>query len=275
MKRSAVTVLAAILLAGGGCPAAGAEPAPDPVQLAEALTADEHTVRDRSATEPVLSAAAHRQQATYREIVKTPGLDTAMAPHIPPDLTGAYRHNIDAGRALWGMTTARDTVPPWTIRAPAPADELLGYYRQAQADTGVDWNYLAAVNLVESRFGRIDGDSPDGARGPMQFLPATFAAYGSGDIRAPRDAIMAAGKYLAANGFVGNRDGALRHYNHSDAYVRAVNDYAAVLAADPDAFAGYYHWDVYCKTTAGDILLPVGYSSSVPIPAADYVAAHP
>jgi hypothetical protein len=58
-------------------------------------------------------------------------------------------------------------------------------------------------------------------------------------------------------------------------YVHAVNDYAAVLAADPGAFAGYYRWDVYYRTTAGDVLLPVGYESTAPIPVDDYLADHP
>ncbi len=72
---------------------------------------------------------------------------------------------------------------------------------------------------------------------------------------------MAAGRYLAANGFANNRDQAIYRYNNAAQYVRAVNDYAAVLAADPAAFAGFYRWDVYLKTTAGDLLLPIGYAS--------------
>jgi membrane-bound lytic murein transglycosylase B len=64
------------------------------------------------------------------------------------------------------------------------------------------WNYLAAINLVETGLGRIVGVTPAGAQGPMQFLPATFAKYGDGgDIRSPHDSIMAAGRFLAANGF--------------------------------------------------------------------------
>jgi hypothetical protein len=110
----------------------------------------------------------------------------------------------------------------------------------------------------------------------MQFLPSTFAAYGEGgDVHSPRDAIMAAGRYLAANGFVNDRDSAIYRYNHADEYVRAVNDYAAVVAADPAAFAGYYRWDVYYKTTAGDVLLPVGYAETSPIPVNDYLTTHP
>ncbi len=110
----------------------------------------------------------------------------------------------------------------------------------------------------------------------MQFLPSTFDAYGNGgDIHSPRDSILAAGRMLAANGFANDRDNAIFRYNNADRYVRAVHDYAAVLAADPGAFTGYYRWDVYYRTTAGDVLLPIGYVSMSPIPVDDYLADHP
>ena len=158
---------------------------------------------------------------------------------------------------------------------PAPAEELLGYYREAEAASGVGWNYLAAINLIETRFGSIDGVSTAGAQGPMQFMPSTFAAYGEGgDIHSPRDSIMAAGRYLAANGFADDRDHALYRYNNANEYVRAVNDYAAILAADPATFGGYYRWNVYYFTTAGDVLLPIGYAETSPIPVADYLGAY-
>ena len=86
---------------------------------------------------------------------------------------------------------------------------------------------------------------------------------------------MAAGRYLAVNGFASDRDRALYRYNNSNQYVQAVNDYAAVLAADPAAFAGYHRWDVYYNTTAGDVVLPIGYSATAPIRVADYLAPHP
>ncbi len=57
--------------------------------------------------------------------------------------------------------------------------------------------------------------------------------------------------------------------------MRAINQYAAVLAADPAAFAGYYRWDVYYYTTAGDVLLPIGYAETSPIPVESYLATHP
>ena len=256
----------------------GAQPqlASDPAQLADDLVADEHALRDASTGEAALVAAAHRQQAAYRAIGRHPEWDATTRPRIPPSLLDVYDRNVDARRQLTAMTPVRDTLPAWNIEPPAPPGELLGYYHQAESESGVGWNYLAAINLVETRLGSIHGVSTAGAQGPMQFLPATFASYGQGgDINSPRDSIMAAGRYLAANGFANDRDHAIYRYNHANEYVRAVNQYAALIASEPATFAGYYRWDVYCNTTAGDVLLPIGYAATSPIPAADYVASHP
>ena len=256
----------------------GAQPklSSDPVQLADDLVADEQALRDPSTSEAALEAAAHRQQAAYRAIGRHSEWDAITRPRIPPPLLEIYDRNVDARRQLAAMAYIKDTVPPWRIVPPAPADELLGYYRDAEAASGVGWNYLAAINLIETRFGSIDGVSTAGAQGPMQFLPATFIAYSDGgDIHSPRDSIMAAGRYLAANGFANDRDHAIFRYNNAAQYVRAVDDYAALLAADPAAFAGYYRWDTYYYTTAGDVLLPIGYASTSPIPVDDYLATHP
>jgi hypothetical protein len=256
----------------------GAQPkiAADPVQVADALVADEQALRDPSTQEPALTAAARRQQAAYRAIGRNSAWDAIIRPRIPVSLLQIYDLNVDARRQLYPMTEVKNTVPAWRIVPPTPADPLMSYYRESEAASGVVWNYLAAINLVESRFGSIEGLSTAGAQGPMQFLPSTFEAYGDGgDIHSPRDSIMAAGRYLAANGFATDHDRAIFRYNNAAQYVRAVNDYAAVLAADPAAFAGYYRWDVYYRTTAGDVLLPVGYMSPSPIPVEDYLATHP
>lgn len=257
---------------------AGAQPriASIPAQVADELVADEQALRDPSTPEPALTVAARRQQAAYRAIGRHTEWDAIIRPRIPASLLETYDLNVDARRQLYAMTEMQDTVPAWRIVPPTPADELMAYYHEAEAASGVGWNYLAAINLIESRFGSIEGDSTAGAQGPMQFLPSTFDAYGDGgDIHSPRDSIMAAGRYLAANGFANDRDSAIFRYNNATQYVRAVNDYAAVLAADPGAFTGYYRWDVYYRTTAGDVLLPVGYESTAPIPVDDYLADHP
>lgn len=252
--------------------------AADPAQLARDLVADEQALRDPSSSEAVLQAAALREQAAYRAIGRHPEWESVVRPIIPASLTGTYDLNVDARHHLQALNAgeAKPTLPAWRIDPPAPAAELVGYYRAAEAATGVGWNYLAAINMVETDFGRISGVSTAGAQGPMQFLPATFASYGQGgDIRSPRDSIMAAGRMLAANGFAGNPDGAIYSYNHSSNYVGAVKDYAAAIGGDPAAFAAYHRWDVYYLTTVGDVLLPVGYAAAERIPAAEYLASHP
>jgi membrane-bound lytic murein transglycosylase B len=278
VASSAATALPAIGPATAAVIPAGAQPrlASDPAQLADDLVADEQALRDPSTVEAALVAAARRQQAAYRAIGQHPEWDATTRPRIPQSLLEIYDRNVDARRQLTAMTPVRATLPAWRVEPPAAADELLSYYHQAESESGVGWNYLAAINLVETRFGSIDGASTAGAQGPMQFLPATFAAYGQGgDIHSPRDSIMAAGRYLAANGFANDRDHAIYRYNHANEYVRAVNQYAALIAADPAAFAGYYRWDVYCRTTAGDVLLPIGYAATSPIPVGDYLTTHP
>ncbi len=257
---------------------AGAQPtlASDPAQIGADLVADEQAIRDPATPEPALVAAARRQQAAYRAIGRHPDWDPIIRPLIPENLTVTYDRNIDARRQLAAMSPVRDTLPAWRIVPTAPADDLLTLYRETEAATGVGWNYLAAINLIETRFGSIAGLSTAGAQGPMQFMPETWAAYGAGgDVNSPRDAIMGAGRYLAASGFASNPDRAIYAYNHANEYVRAVKDYAAILAEDPGSFAGYYRWEVYYYTTAGDVLLPVGYAQSERIPVSEYLATHP
>jgi membrane-bound lytic murein transglycosylase B len=286
VAASAATTVAATALASTTTTVAAATPgtpegaqpqlASDPAQLADDLVADELALRDPSTAEAALVAAARRQQAAYRAIGRHPEWDAIARPRIPPSLLEVYDRNVDARRQLTAMAHARDTLPAWRIDPPVPAGELLSYYHEAESGSGVGWNYLAAINLIETRFGSVVGVSTAGAQGPMQFLHSTFAAYGEGgDIHSPHDSIMAAGRYLAANGFANDRDHAIYRYNNAHEYVRAVNQYAAVLAADPAAFAGYYRWDVYYYTTAGDVLLPIGYAAVSPMPVGDYLATHP
>ncbi|MEO3759270.1 lytic transglycosylase domain-containing protein [Mycobacterium sp. B14F4] len=261
-------------------PPTSAQPrlAADPIRIAEDLVVDEHTIRAPSTSEAVLTAAARRQQRAYRVLARHPEWDAIVGPRIPPALLGAFDRNINARRQLARVNGGAppDTMPAWRIVAPPPAAELLAHYRKAQDATGVGWNFLAAINLIETGFGRIVGASTAGAQGPMQFMPSTFAAYGQGgDIHSPHDSIMAAGKYLAANGFGDDPGRALYRYNNSERYVDAVTDYAAVLAAEPATFAAYHRWDVYYVTTAGDIVLPVGYTAETRIPVQDYLATHP
>ena len=139
--------------------------------------------------------------------------------------------------------------PPKVAIGPAqPADVLRSHYRRAQRRFRVGAPLLAAVNFVESAFGRLRNRSVSGARGPMQFMPATWAAYGlGGDISDPRDAILGAANYLHANGAPGDETRALLRYNPSADYVRAVSRYARRIRADWRAFYAYYAWVIHYR----------------------------
>jgi membrane-bound lytic murein transglycosylase B len=169
------------------------------------------------------------------------------------------------------------TLPAWRIIAPESAENLLRYYRKASAATGIDWEVLAAVNLVETGMGRIDGVSVADARGPMQFLPTTWAepGIGQGDIRDPHDAIQAAARYLVRRGGLKDIRRGLWGYNNSDHYGRAVLAYASLLKEDPRAYIGLYHWEIHFNSAAGDLWLPVGYEQKRPIPVATWLERFP
>ncbi|MFL5963635.1 MAG: transglycosylase SLT domain-containing protein [Gaiellaceae bacterium] len=134
----------------------------------------------------------------------------------------------------------------------APAAQLLVWYREAQQRFGVRWQLLAAVNFVESAFGKVRNTSTAGAQGPMQFEASTWRAYGlGGNVHDPHDAILGAANYLAANHGVTRERDALYHYNPSRLYVDAVTRYAKRIAHDAHAFFRYYGWQVYFRTAMG------------------------
>jgi membrane-bound lytic murein transglycosylase B len=134
-----------------------------------------------------------------------------------------------------------------------PADKLMGHYRAAQRRFKVGWHILAAVNLVETGFNRLRNDSVAGARGPMQFIPSTWRAYGmGGDIHDPRDAIMGAANYLRASGAPGNYRRALYAYNPSSLYVSGVLNHARRMIRDRRAFYAYYAWQIFVRTPNGE-----------------------
>jgi len=229
----------------------------DPAALAGELATVEVAIRDPATPPARLGELGRRQQDLYRLLATDATGAEAVRARVPASVAGAVEANLTAGVELRALLPPDPGVlPDWTIVAPPPVEELLAAYRAAEAATGVPWEYLAAIHLVETRFSRIRGNSTAGAQGPMQFLPATWARYGQGgDIADTDDAIAAAGRLLAANGAPDRVEGALRAYNPSDHYVAAVKAYAGVMAADERAILGYHGWQVYYF----DTLLPVGY----------------
>ena len=215
-----------------------------PPAIVRALQADERAF----ATTHDLRFARDRQ-VTIRRLGRSPQAAAAVVRLAPSE-----RDDVLARRDLQRLA---EQSPPLKarirVRPAPPAAKLRAWYGEAQRRFHVRWQLLAAVNFVESAFGKVENASTAGAQGPMQFLPATWRAYGlGGDVHDPHDAILGAANYLRASGAAHDERRALYRYNHSELYVDAVLHYAHRITHVRAAFAEYYAWDVYVRTPSGE-----------------------
>jgi cell wall-associated NlpC family hydrolase len=161
---------------------------------------------------------------------------------------------LASAASLVGVGGSAPATPPATA-AQIPAAMLTLYQQAAVTCPGLPWSILAAIGTIESDNGQSDlpgvqsGANAAGAEGPMQFEPATFAAYDQpvppGGATPPSpddptDAVFAAARLLCANGAAGGADlsGAVYAYNHSTAYVQQVLALAQTYAAASTAAPG-------------------------------------
>jgi hypothetical protein len=174
--------------------------------------------------------------------------------------------------SLTGFPTA--SIPSAYAQSQIPEAYLGLYQRAAETCPGLDWTVLAAVGKVESDHGRStlpgvhQGRNPAGAQGPMQLLPATFAAYDHpvdadplptepGGTKPPlpynpTDAIYAAARYLCASHVADDPGGAIITYNCGNPGP-ACEIAAAGYAADVTAIAASYRALDEQTGTAADI----------------------
>jgi len=251
---------------------ATAPPVTSPDQLAEPTSAGaaaaelvrvERALRTDGADPQTRTTIGWAQQLAYGALSSHPEWTDAVFAALPADVEPIVRANRAAAAHLESPSLGPlpTELPDWTIRTPLPASMLVGFYQEAERESGVPWPYLAAIHFVETRMGRIHGNSSAGARGPMQFIASSWAAYGNGgNVDDDHDAILAAGRYLAAAGASRDIGRALFAYNRSDEYVAAIEVYAGVIAADARAYDGYHAWQVYVTTTAGTRRLPEGWT---------------
>ena len=192
------------------------------------------------------------EQRIYRYLARHDPLAHAAVARLPAPTAAAARDIVAAHRELFRITPPISARTIRTGRAAPPA-ALLAYYREGERRFHVPWRVLAAVNFVESAFDKLRSRSAAGAQGPMQFMPATWRAYGlGGDVHDPHDAILGAANYLHANGAPRDLERALHAYNPSSGYVDAVLRYARRLGADRYAFYELYSWQVFVRTPGGD-----------------------
>ncbi|HTR73071.1 MAG TPA: lytic murein transglycosylase [Solirubrobacteraceae bacterium] len=122
---------------------------------------------------------------------------------------------------------------------------LLPIFQAAGTAYGIPWQILAAINEVETDYGRDLSVSSAGAEGWMQFLPGTWSQYGVDangagyeDPYNPADAIFAAARYLRAAGGQKSIRAAIYSYNHSQSYVDSVMLRAQLLGGTPPELLG-------------------------------------
>ena len=234
----------------------------DPASLAAQLTSAEGELGRGGPWSPAMARQERIVQLVCLRLAARPGWAGVVIGRVAPAERAAAAADIAATADMAALTPPAASLPRWRIVSPESLTALRADYRAAQAATGVGWSYLAAINFVETDFGRIAGLSSAGAEGPMQFLPATWAAYGRGDVHRARDAIFGAARYLAAHGAPGNISSAVYAYNPSWRYVDAVQRYAGRLRADPNALPAYYHREVTYRLARGWVMLPAGYGIS-------------
>jgi len=232
-----------------------------PAQVATALTSAEATIHEPQPAPGPLRDAARAEQQAYAAVAAHPDWRDAVVARVPAELHDVVAANTTAAVDLRTLDRSSDDLPRWQVSDPPAAADLVRWYHEAEQQSGVPWAYLAAINLVETRMGRIHADSIAGAQGPMQFMPDTWQQYGEGgDVHDPHAAILAAGRFLSTAGGPADMAGALHQYNPSQLYVEAVTAYAQRMLADPRAFDAYYQWQADASTTAGPVILPTGYS---------------
>src|SRR3954469_5062218 len=134
---------------------------------------------------------------------KTQADDNAAPPpatHAPPAPSNPTFSLAQPGPAAVG-------VPNFFIDKFLTPPFLLPIYQAAGVEYGIRWEILAAINEIETDYGRNLNVSSAGALGWMQFMPATWSMYGTDanhdgkrDPYNPVDAIFATARYLKAAG---------------------------------------------------------------------------
>jgi Transglycosylase SLT domain len=152
---------------------------------------------------------------------------------------------VPAAPALTLPGPARIGVPDFLIDRFRIPPFLLPIYQAAGMEYGIRWEVLAAVNEIETDYGRNLNVSSAGALGWMQFMPATWDQYGVDanrdgvkDPYNPVDAIFAAARYLRAAGGDHDLRRAVFAYNHAGWYVDSVLARAQVIGGLPAELVG-------------------------------------
>ena len=232
----------------------------DAVTRLDALAAAEHPVGlvDTMRHELAVAAAgyafrqaARQEQRQLYDVAGYGSVESKVVPLLPTGVREPFQDSISALHSLYilgGIDQYYLVNPHYTLAYTdaAPVSSLRAYYAEAQRKYGVDPSYLAAINFIESKFGRVNGPSSANAMGPMQFLPGTWQEYGQGgNVMDPHDSILAAARLLVHNGAPYNMRNAIWHYNNSYDYVDSVELFARAYRTNPGWLDRMYYWDTF------------------------------
>jgi Transglycosylase SLT domain len=241
-----------------------AAPAPSPAPVPPAPAPPASGAPAVAATPQV--QGAHSQGSTAGRVSGSTSASGKSSSGGAKSQTGATGETGAAGSSSSGTVRAGHAAPsPSTLTPSLPLDLessisgvpgffiesfrippfLLPIYQAAGTAYGIPWQVLAAINEVETDYGRDLSVSSAGAEGWMQFLPAEWVQYGVDangdgfkDPYNPADAIFAAARYLRAAGGDTNIKAAVYSYNHSQAYVDTVMLRAQLLGGSPAGLLG-------------------------------------
>jgi Transglycosylase SLT domain len=170
---------------------------------------------------------------------------TATVPPVTNPADGAAPTPADPGYTIAPTGPAPLGVPSFFIDQFRIPPFLLPIYQAAGIQYSVPWQVLAAINEIETDYGRNLNVSSAGALGWMQFMPPSWEAYGVDangdgvkDPYNPADAIFAAARYLKAAGAETDLSRAIFAYNHADWYVESVLLRARVIGGMPADLVG-------------------------------------
>ena len=184
------------------------------------------------------------------------------ATHTPPAPTNPTFSLAQPGAAPVGVPNFfidKFRIPPF----------LLPIYQAAGVQYGIRWEVLAAINEIETDYGRNLNVSSAGALGWMQFMPATWTLYGTDanhdgkrDPYNPVDAIFATARYLKAAGGEQDINKAVFAYNHANWYVDSVLMRARLISGLPADLVGSLtgltqgHFPVHAEARYADDISP-------------------
>ena len=222
------------LPAGDGAAAAGQAPDPQPAPASEPgpAVAPARTRRADRVAAPTAREHGDARDGDRPHAVRRRHAAPTPAP-APPGHTVVVPGAVPIGVPDFFIDRFR--IPPF----------LLPIYQAAGTEYGVRWEVLAAINEIETDYGRTLAVSPAGALGWMQFMPSTWRQYGVDanrdgvkDPYNPFDAIFAAARYLRAAGADTDLRRAIFAYNHADWYVESVLLRARVIGGLPSDLVG-------------------------------------